>query len=152
MPIVTSTHNGLYEVSKGISLDKLNGSMAAFSFAPPGKADLPMRDVFEANKTEGKWGLITAQSSAQAILALRVLEKAVAAKGKAGVDGQAMYDALLANEYSEESLLGVLPTLDYDATAPFPIGQIKSTAEIVKDGKVTGLSEDWSTVPALDKW
>lgn len=152
VPIVTSTHNGLYEVSKGISLDKLNGSMAAFSFAPPGKADLPMRDVFEANKTEGKWGLITAQSSAQAILALRVLEKAVAAKGKAGVDGQAMYDALLANEYSEESLLGVLPTLDYDATAPFPIGQIKSTAEIVKDGKVTGLSEDWSTVPALDKW
>lgn len=152
VPIVTSTHNGLYEVSKGIALDKLNGSMAAFSFAPPGKADLPMRDVFEANKTEGKWGLITAQSSAQAILALRVLEKAVAAKGKAGVDGQAMYDALLANEYSEDSLLGVLPTLDYDATAPFPIGQIKSTAEIVKDGKVTGLSEDWFTVPALDKW
>lgn len=152
VPIITSTHNGLYEVAKGISLDKLEGSMAAFSFAAPGKASLPMRDVFEANNTEGKWGLITAQATSQAILALRVLEKAVEAKGKDGVDGQAMYDALLAHEYSEESLLGVLPTLDFDYTAPFPVGEIKATAEVVKAGAITGLSDAWFTVPALEKW
>lgn len=152
VPIVTSTHNGLYEVAKGISLDRIEGSMAAFSFAAPGKADLPAREIFEANKTDGNWGMITAQATAQAILALRVLEKAVEAKGKDGVDGQAMYDALLGHEYSEESLLGILPTLDFDETAPFPIGDVKATAEIVRNGTVTGMTDDWFSVPVLEKW
>ncbi|MGD9865885.1 MAG: ABC transporter substrate-binding protein [Pseudodonghicola sp.] len=149
---VTTTHNGLCEVSKGIPLEKIEGSMAAFSFAAPGKADLPMRDVFEAHKTDGHWGLITAQASAQAILALRVLEKAIAAHGKDAVDGQAMYDSLLANTFTEAELLGVLPTLDSDASAPFPIGEIKATAEIVRGGAITGLTDGWFAVPALDKW
>jgi branched-chain amino acid transport system substrate-binding protein len=152
VPIVASTHNGLYEVSKGIPLEQLEGSYSAFSFAAPSKTDLEIRDVFEANKTDGEWGLITAQASAQAILALRVLEKAIADVGADKVDGQAMYDALMNHEYTEEELLGALPTLDYDTTAPFPIGAIKSTAETVRDGKIVSVSEEWFDVPALEKW
>ncbi len=152
VPIVASTHNGLYESSKGIALDQLEGSYSAFSFAAPGKADLPIRDVFEKYKTDGKWGLITAQASAQAILALRVLENAVAAVGKENITGQAMYDALMANEYSEEQLLGALPSLDFDTTAPFPIGEIKATAEVVKEGKIVPADTGWIDVPQLEKW
>lgn len=152
VPIVTSTHNGLYEVSTGIPLDRLEGAMAAFSFSPPGRPDLPMRDVFESFATEGRWGLITAQACAQAILALRVLERAIAAKGADGVDGQAMYDALLGHQYTEEELLGVLPSLDYDETAPFPVGRIKATAEVVRDGAITTLTDGWFDVPALERW
>lgn len=151
IPIVASTHNGLYEVSKGIDLAQMEGSYSAFSFAPPAK-ETKIHEVFEANKEDGKWGLITAQSAAQAILALRVLEKAVEAKGKDGVDGAAMHDALLNNVYTEESLLGALPTLDYDTTAPFPIGEIKATAETVRDGKIVTVSDEWMPVPELKKW
>ncbi len=152
VPIVASTHNGLYEASKGIPLEKLEGDYSAFSFAPPAKAKLPIRDVYEANKTDGEWGLITAQAAAQAILALRVLENAIADVGADKVDGQAMYDALMSHEYSEEQLLGGLPSLDYDETAPFPVGEIKAAAEVVKDGEIVVLSDDWLAVPALEKW
>ncbi len=152
VPIVASTHNGLTEVAKGIALEDLEGSYSAFSFAAPEKEDLPIRAVFEEHKTDGNWGLITAQAAAQAILALRVLENAIADVGAENVNGQAMYDALMAHEYSEEQLLGALPTLDYDSSAPFPIGEIKATAEVVKDGKIVAVSSDWFEVPALEKW
>lgn len=152
IPIVMSTHNGLAEVSKGIDLSELNGSMSAFSFAAPGKAELPIREVFEANKKDGEWGTITAQSAAQAILALRVLEKAVETVGADNVTGEAMRQALLDGTFSEEDLLGALPTIGFDTSAPFPVGEIKATAEVVVDGKIVPLGEDWMDVPALEKW
>lgn len=151
-PIVASTHNGLYEVAKGIPLAQLEGSYSAFSFAAPGKEGLPIRDVFEKYKKDGTWGLITAQAAAQAILALRVLENAVATVGAGKVNGQAMYDALMAHEYTEEQLLGALPTLDYDNTAPFPVGEIQATAEIVRGGEIVPVQSDWFVVPKLEKW
>lgn len=152
IPIVMSTHNGLAEVSKGIDLAELNGSMSAFSFAAPGKAELPIREVFEANRKEGEWGTITAQSAAQAILALRVLEKAIETVGADNVTGEAMRQALLDGTFSEADLLGALPTIGFDTSAPFPVGDIKATAEVVVDGKIVPLGEDWMDVPALDKW
>jgi ABC-type branched-subunit amino acid transport system substrate-binding protein len=152
IPIVMSTHNGLAEVSKGISLSELEDSMSAFSFAAPGKAELPIRDVFEANKKDGEWGTITAQSAAQAILALRVLEKAIETVGADNVTGEAMRQALLDGTFTEADLLGALPTVDFDTSAPFPIGKIKSTAEIVVGGEITPLGEDWMDVPELTKW
>ena len=152
VPIVMSTHNGLSEVSKGLSLEQLEGFYSAFSFAAPEKEDLPIRDVFEEYKSDGDWGTITAQASAQAILALRVLENAIADVGPGDVTGQAMYDALLAHEYAEDDLLGALPSLDFDNTAPFPVGDIKATAQVVEDGKITAVQSDWFDVPQIDKW
>ncbi len=152
IPLVTSTHNGLTEVAKGIDLAKLNGSYSAFSFAAPSRPDLPIRKVYEANKKDGEWGLIAAQSAAQALLALRVLEKAVATVGPDKVTGEAMRKALIDNVFTEQDLLGALPTLDFDNSAPFPIGEIKVTAEVVKDGKIEPIGQGWLDVPPLTKW
>jgi hypothetical protein len=153
IPIVSSSHNGLSEAAKGIDLAKLNGSYSVFSFAPDNQQDLPLRDIYLANKDkEGQWGLIADQSAAQALLALRVLEKAIAKVGPDKVTGEAMYDALLANTYSEKDLLGALPALKYDDTAPFPIGEIKAKAQIVKDGKIVPLGDAWMDSPKLEKW
>lgn len=152
IPIIASTHNGLTEVAKGINLADLEGSYSAFSFAAPEQPDLPIEKVYEENKKEGQWGLITAQSAAQALLAMRVLEKAVAKVGADNVTGEAMRTALLDNTYTEEELLGALPTLDFDTTAPFPVGDIKATAEIVKGGKIEPIGSDWLAVPAIEKW
>ncbi|MCB1395369.1 MAG: ABC transporter substrate-binding protein [Rhodobacteraceae bacterium] len=152
VPIVTSTHNGLREASKGMPLERLEGSYSAFSFAAPGRADLPARDMFDRYHSDGDWGLITAQATAQAILALRVLEHAVADVGAENVTGQAMYDALLGYEYPEADLLGILPTLDYDATAPFPVGAISSTAEVVQGGAITTVGDGWFPVPQINPW
>jgi branched-chain amino acid transport system substrate-binding protein len=152
IPIVSSTHNGLTEVAKGLGLAQLEGSYSAFSFAAPERPKLEIRDIYEANKKDGQWGLITAQSAAQAILAFRVLEKAIKAVGPDNVTGEAMRAALIDNVYTEQELLGALPTLDFDNSAPFPIGEIKATAEVVKDGKIVPVVDDWMSVPALAKW
>jgi ABC-type branched-subunit amino acid transport system substrate-binding protein len=153
IPIISSSHNGLSEAGKGGDLSKLEGDYSVFSFAPDNQKELPLRDTYLANKEgDGKWGLIADQSAAQALLALRVLEKAVAKVGPDKVTGEAMYDALLGNTYSEKDLLGALPTLKYDDTAPFPVGDIKAKAQIVKDGKIVPLGDDWLDAPKLDKW
>ena len=153
IPIVSSSHNGLSEASKGGDLSKLEGSYSVFSFAPDNQQDLPLRDIYLANRQgDGQWGLIADQSAAQALLALRVLEKAVAKVGPDRVTGEAMYEALLANTYSEKDLLGALPTLKYDDTAPFPIGDIKAKAQIVRDGKIVPLGDAWMDSPKLEKW
>ncbi len=152
IPVIASTHNGLTEVAKGIELADLEGSYSAFSFAAPELPNLPIEKVYEEHKKDGQWGLITAQSAAQALLALRVLEKAAAEVGVDNVTGEAMRTALLSNTFSEEDLLGALPTLDFDETAPFPIGDIKATAEVVKDGKIEAIGNGWLPVPALEKW
>ena len=153
IPIVASSHNGLSEAAKGIDLARLNGSYSVFAFAPDNQKELPLRDVYAANKgTEGQWGLIADQAAAQALLALRVLERAVAKVGPDKVTGEAMHEALLANTFTEADLLGALPTLKYDATAPFPVGAIKAKAQIVRDGKIVPLGDDWLDSPPLDKW
>lgn len=152
IPLLASTHNGLTEVAKGVDLKKLEGSYSAFSFAAPSRTDLPLRKIYEANRKDGEWGMIAAQSSAQTLLALRVLEKAVAKVGKDQVTGEAMRQALLDNVYTEQELMGALPDLDYDTTAPFPVGTIKATAEVAKDGKLVPVGEGWMPVPALSKW
>jgi ABC-type branched-subunit amino acid transport system substrate-binding protein len=152
IPIIASTHNGLTEVAKGIDLASIEGSFSAFSFAAPERVGLPIEKIYEANKKDGKWGLITAQSAAQALLAFRVLEKAVAKVGADKVTGEAMRAALLDNVFTEQELLGALPTLDYDASAPFPVGEIKASAEVVKDGKIVPYTSGWMPVPALAKW
>lgn len=153
VPIVASSHNGLSEAAKGIDLAKLNGSYSVFAFAPDNQKELPLRDVYAANKgADGQWGLIADQAAAQALLALRVLERAVAKVGPDKVTGEAMHDALLSNTFSEQDLLGALPPLRYDATAPFPVGAIKAKAQIVKDGKIVPLGDDWLDAPLLEKW
>ncbi|MDX3806673.1 ABC transporter substrate-binding protein [Bosea thiooxidans] len=151
IPVVTSTHNGLSEASKGTSLADMEGFYSAFSFAPPAQADLPLRDIFMRYRKDGDWGLITAQSAAQTLLALRILEKAVAAVGPDAVTGEAMRKALLDNAYSEKELLGALPDLKFDTSAPFPVGNIQVNGEVVRDGHIVPLG-GWLDVPALPKW
>jgi ABC-type branched-subunit amino acid transport system substrate-binding protein len=152
IPVITSTHNGLTETAKGTALADMEGFYSAFSFAAPGQESLPLRDVYNRYRKEGTWGMITAQSAAQALLALRVLERAISKVGRDNVTGEAMRQALLDNVFTEQELMGALPTLDFDASAPFPIGQIRATAEVVRDGQIVPLGTGWIDVPALTKW
>ena len=151
IPIVMSTHNGLSEVSKGIALSDLEGSYSAYAFASPGGGS-EISAVFEEYHEDGEWGLMAAQASAQAILALRILEAAMEDVGKDNVTGQAMYDAMINHVFAEDSLLGALPQVDFDTTAPFPVGDLKASADVVSGGKIVPFNDAWMTIPALEKW
>jgi len=153
VPIIMSTHNGLTEVAKGIDLKEIEGSYSVFAFAPENQEVLPVRDLYTKYHTgAGSWGIAAAQSSYQTLLALRILEQAIAKVGKDNVTGQAMYDAMLASDFSETALMGSLPDIKFDTTAPFPVGKLKVKAQVVRDGKIATLGNDWIPVPDLSKW
>ncbi len=153
IPVVTSSHNGLTEVAKVIDLKDLEGSYSVFSFAPYNEKNLKAREIYEKYRTgEGSWGLAAAQAAAQTLLALRTLERAIQMVGKENVNGQAMYNALLSAEFPEEDLLGLLPAVRFDASRPFPAGELKAKALTVRDGKIVPLTDGWFQIPALEKW
>ena len=153
IPIASASQNGLTESSKAIPLADLEGDFSVFAFAPFNQAKLPARDIYQKYHTEpGSWGIVATQTSVQTVLALRVLEKAMAAAGKDHVTGQAMYDALLANTYTEEAMLGLTPDLKFDSTRPFPVGPLKAKALVVRKGEIVPLTPDWMPVPELAKW
>jgi hypothetical protein len=153
IPIIMSTHNGLTEVAKGIDLKEIEGAYSVFAFAPDNQASLPIRDIYAKHHIgSGSWGIATAQAAYQTLLALRILERAVATVGKDKVTGEAMYDAMLSSTFTEDELLGPLPQTKFDKTAPFPVGKIGVKAQVVRDGKIVPLGSDWMPVPDLPKW
>lgn len=153
IPIICSTHNGLTEVAKGIDLKEIEGSYSVFAFAPDNQEKLPIRDAYlKHHSGPGSWGMATAASAYQTILALRILERAVAKVGKDNVNGQAMYDAMMESTFSESELLGALPDTKFDKSAPFPVGNLKVKAQVVRDGKIVPLGSDWMPIPPLSKW
>lgn len=153
LPIVSSSHNGLSEVAKVIPLADLEGDFSVFAFAPYNEKTLPARDVYQKYHNEaGAWGIVAAQAAAQTVLSLRMLEAAMTAAGKSGVTGQAMYDALMAKPYTEAEMLGLTPELRFDKTRPFPIGEIKAKALVVRKAEIVPYSSDWMAAPELTKW
>ena len=153
IPVVTSSHNGLTEVAKGVPIEDLEGSISVFAFAPSVDPAVKVVDVFNKyNKGKGTWGLTAAQTSGQALLAVAAVERAAAKVGPANITGQAMYDALLAGPFPAESFMGLLSTVKFDKSAPFPTDHLAVKALTVKDGKFVPLTVDWMPVPDLQKW
>ena len=153
IPVVTSSHNGLTEVAKAMPMEDLEGSYSVFAFAPSTDPAVKAVDVFQKyNKTKGTWGLTAAQTSAQALLTLAVIERAIAKVGASNLTGPALYDAMLAGPFGPENFMGLLPTVKFDKSAPFPTANIGVKAITVKGGKFVPLTADWMPVPDLPKW
>lgn len=153
IPVVSSSHNGLTEVAKVIDLGELEGHYSVFSFAPYNEPGLAAREIYEEHHERGgSWGIVAAQAAAQTVLALRTLEHAIEMVGVDNVTGEAMYEALMDAEFTEEQMLGLTPALNYDTSAPFPVGDLLAKAMVVRDGEIVPLTEDWMPVPELSRW
>ena len=152
-PIVTSSHNGLNEAAKAVPITDLEGSYSVFAFAPYNDPTVKVAEIFaKYNKTKGTWGITSAQTAGQALLAVAAIERAAAKVGADKLSGQAVYDALLAGPFPAEQFLGLLPTVALTAAAPFPTEHLAVKAMTVKGGKLVAVSDDWMPVPALAKW
>lgn len=152
-PIVTSSHNGLNEAAKGIPIADLEGSYSVFAFAPYTDPSVKVAEIFaKYNKTKGTWGITSAQTAGQSLLALAAIERAVAKVGADKLSGQAVYDALLAGPFAPEQFMGLLPPVSIKRDAPFPTENLAVKAMTVKGGQLVAVSADWMPVPALAKW
>ena len=100
-----------------------------------------------------EWNPVNMLGVSQGILTVRAVEHAARKVGADKLTGQAVFDALLADEFTEDELMGVLPTLKYSKEAPFPLQGGKVRVEWVKDGKYQLATPNWLTIPSdVTKW
>lgn len=152
-PLVTSSHNGLNEAAKAVPIADLEGSYSVFAFAPYNDPTVKAAEIFSKyNKTKGTWGITSAQTAGQALLAVAAIERAVAKVGAGKLNGQAIYDALLAGPFPADAFQGLIPSMALTKTAPFPTDNLAVKAMTVKGGQLVAVSTDWMPVPALAKW
>lgn len=89
----------------------------------------------------------------QGLLAVRAVEHAAKKVGPDKLTGAAVYEALTSGAFTEDELMGVLPTLKYTKEAPFPMQDAKVKIEWVKDGKYQLATPNWLTIPSnVTKW
>jgi len=92
------------------------------------------------------------QTAGQALLAVAAIERAAAKVGAGNLNGQAIYDALLAGPFPAEAFQGLIPKIALTKAAPFPTDNLAVKAMTVKGGQIVAVSTDWMPVPALAKW
>ena len=108
----------------------------------------------------GKYGLnkdqynpYTMMALNQSILAVRAVEHAIKKVGGENLTGQAVYEALLGEPFTEEELMFTLPTLQFTKEAPFCNKDVKVMIETVRNGEYTLADKEWIPVPTdVKKW
>lgn len=99
-----------------------------------------------------EWNPLNLLGISQGLLAVRAVEHAAKKVGADKLTGTAVYEALTSGSFTEDELMGVLPTLKYTKEAPFPQGG-KVKVEWVKDGKYQLATPNWLTIPSnVTKW
>jgi branched-chain amino acid transport system substrate-binding protein len=99
------------------------------------------------------WNPANIAGVSQGLLGVRAIEHAIKKVGADKVTGTAVYEALLAGPFTEDELMGILPTTAYTKNAPFPEVNSKVKVEWVKNGKYELATPDWLTIPNdVPKW
>jgi branched-chain amino acid transport system substrate-binding protein len=100
-----------------------------------------------------EWNPMNLLGISQGLLAVRAVEHAAKKVGADKLTGAAVYDALTTSTFTEDELMGVLPTLKFNKDAPFPTENTKVKVEWVKDGKYQLATPNWLTIPPdVTKW
>lgn len=100
-----------------------------------------------------EWNPINLLGVSQALLTVRAVEHAARKVGAGKLTGQAVYDVLISDTFTEEELMGVLPTMKFNKDAPFPLEGGKVRVVWVKDGKYQLATPQWLTIPSdVAKW
>lgn len=100
-----------------------------------------------------EWNPLNLLGISQGLLAVRAVEHAAKKVGGDKLTGTAVYEALTTGSFTEDELMGILPTLTYTKDAPFPLVGGKVRIETVKDGKYQLATPEWLTIPSdVAKW
>ncbi|MBU2548297.1 MAG: ABC transporter substrate-binding protein [Proteobacteria bacterium] len=102
---------------------------------------------------EALWNVYSMMALNQSILAVRAVEHAAKKVGAKNLTGRAVYEALLADPFTTEELMGSLPSLKFTKDAPFSLYDPKVMLETVKDGQYVLADPNWVLVPKdVEKW
>ncbi|MGB4926401.1 MAG: ABC transporter substrate-binding protein [Giesbergeria sp.] len=156
IPIVMSAHNGLLSSGKALGgLKQLEGSYEVYGMAMATDDATPTRAYFDKlrseYKVEANYSSACIMGMSQAIIGVRAIEQAITVKGANGVTGEDVRTALLTNPISTERSFGILPSITFQADAPFPTKGISVNIGKVENGKYKMVEHNIPS-PTLNKW
>ncbi|MDP1691987.1 MAG: ABC transporter substrate-binding protein [Burkholderiaceae bacterium] len=118
-----------------------------------GKAWQFYQELSKGYGLPAEWNPLNLLGISQGLLAVRAVEHAAKKVGAEKLTGSAVYEALTTGTFTEDELMGILPTLKYSKQAPFPLENGKVRVEWVKDGKYQLATPNWLTIPSdVAKW
>jgi len=159
IPTIGSPHHTIWAFGKAMKTYKpFEGHLVVAAHAPVTDKNSKAYQFFGV--LVGKYGLnkdqynpYTMMALNQSILAVRAVEHAIKKVGGENLTGQAVYEALLAEPFTEEELMFTLPTLQFTNEAPFCNKDVKVMIETVKNGEYTLADKEWIPVPTdVKKW
>jgi branched-chain amino acid transport system substrate-binding protein len=159
IPTIGSPHHTIWKFGTAMKTFKpFEGHLVVAAHAPVTDKDSKAYEFYKL--LVEKYGLkknsynpYTMMALNQSILAVRAVEHAIKRVGTANLTGQDIYDALLGAPFTEEELMGTLPTLQFTKEAPFCNTDLKVMIETVKDGEYTVAAPEWIPVPMdVKKW
>ena len=156
VPIMLSLHNGMVSSSK--ALGDPNGFAGDFevgAMAIATEDDSTARKFYrilqEKHGLKWGWDALTIVFMGQGIVAVRAIEATIKAKGAGKITGEAVRETMLASQFTNNDLMGILPGVDFSNDAPFPTGSARANIATMKDGKIYRAAGD-VIVPTLIKW
>jgi branched-chain amino acid transport system substrate-binding protein len=159
IPTIASPHHTIYPFARAMkTYEPFEGHMVTAAHVSVTETNSPAHKFFTLLKE--KYGLqdpdlnpFNIMSLSQSILAVRAVEHAVKKVGPANLTGQAVYDAMFAEPFTEQELMGVLPDLYFTKDAPFSNKNLKVKIDTVKGGKYVIATPDWVPIPPdVKKW
>jgi branched-chain amino acid transport system substrate-binding protein len=157
IPILAATHDGIQMstmASKDINL--LEGHYDSGAVDPGINPDVAGAKIYaeycQKLGLQNSWSIVAVQAAIMELLTLRAIERAAEIVGPDNITGEAVYNAMFAGPFTEQDLLGLVPTLTFTKEAPFSTKDLKVKATTVKDGKQVLVSQDWIAVPDIPKW
>ena len=159
IPTIGSPHHTIWAFGKAMKTYKpFEGHLVVAAHAPVTDKNSNAYEFYKL--LVEKYGLkkdsydpYTMMALNQSIFAVRAVEHAIKKVGAANLTGQAVYDAILGEPFTEAELMHTLPTLQFTKEAPFSTGEPKVMIETVKNGEYTLASPEWVPVPTnVEKW
>jgi ABC-type branched-subunit amino acid transport system substrate-binding protein len=159
IPTVAAPHHTIWPLAMAMKSYKAwEGHYVVGAVASSAETDSPAYQFFKVLQKEYKlpdkmWSPPGMMGLTQGILMVRMVEHAAKKVGGANLTGQAIYDAIYQAPFTEEELMGILPTQEFTKDAPFATKDLKVKITTVRDGKYQLAAPGWVPVPPdVKKW
>jgi branched-chain amino acid transport system substrate-binding protein len=156
IPVVMSQHNSLMMTAKGLSLNEMEGHYDCAAMDPGLDKAIPAYKIFEKYLSAApgvEWDGNATFWSSRFVLTCRAVERAAKMVGPDKITGEAVYNAMFSEPFTEQYLLGLLPLLSFTKEAPFSMTTPKVKISVIKDGKHVMATNEWVPIKGnVPKW
>ncbi|MDY6878619.1 MAG: ABC transporter substrate-binding protein [Desulfatiglans sp.] len=159
IPTISAPHHSIWPLAMAMkSYNLWEGHYVAGSVVSSAEKDGPAYQYFKtlqetyklSDKTWSPFGML---GLTQGILMARIVEHAAKKVGPSNLTGEVIYNTMFDQPFTEQELMGILPTQRFGKDAPFATKDLKVKITTVKDGKYQLATPGWVDVPSdIVKW